>query len=134
MSEFANDTKLCGSVDTLKRRDAIQRDLDRLERWTCANFMKFNKAKCEILHMGRGNPKHIYRLGGEWIESSPEEKELGVLIDQTLSMTWQCALAVQKTSCLLGCIKRRVASRSRQVILHLYSNLVRPHLESCVQL
>ncbi|GAB0178398.1 mitochondrial enolase superfamily member 1 [Grus japonensis] len=105
LSKFADDTKLCGVVDTLEGRDAIQRDLDRLER-----------------------------LGREWIESSPEEKDLGVLIDEKLNMIQRCMLAAQKANCILGCIKSNVTNRSREVILPLYSALVRPHLEYCVQL
>ncbi|GAB0176620.1 sodium-coupled monocarboxylate transporter 1 [Grus japonensis] len=95
---------------------------------------ELNKAKCKVLHMGQGNPQYQYRLEDELIESSPAEKDLEILVDEKLNIGQQCVLAAQKANCILGYIKRSVTSRSREGILPLYSALVRPHLEYCIQL
>jgi len=64
--------------------------------------------------VGQDNPKHKYRLSRKWLKSRPEE-DLGVLVDEKLNVSRQCVLAAQKSSRILDCIKRSMASRLREV-------------------
>ena len=96
--------------------DAIQRDLERLERWAVVSLLKFNKEKCKVLFLVQANTNYPYVLGDEWIESSIAEKDMGVLVFEDLDMSWQGALAAQKAKFILCCMKRGGNDRSRQVI------------------
>ncbi|PKU46308.1 hypothetical protein llap_3376 [Limosa lapponica baueri] len=71
--------------------------------------------------------------GVDLLESSSVEKDLGVLVDNRMTISKQCTLVAKKATGILGCTKKSVASRWREVILSLYSALLRPHLVYCIQ-
>ena len=85
--------------------------------------MRFYKSKCTVLYLRRN----------DLLEMSSVEKDLGVLVDNRLAMNKQYVLVAKKDNGILGCIKESAASRLREVMLPIYSALVRPHLEYCVQ-
>ena len=95
--------------------------------------MRFNKGKCRVLHLGKHNHMSQYRLWDGLLKKSYAEKELGDLVDNRLAMSQQCALVSKEANWILGCIEKSMASRTRIVILPLYSALVRPHLNYYVQ-
>jgi len=95
--------------------------------------MRFNKSEYRVLHPRRKNCMHQYTLGADLLERSSTEKNLGVLVDNRLALSQQCALTARKANGILGCIKKSVASRSRKVTLPFYCVLVRSHPEYWVQ-
>ena len=87
--------------------------------WKCLKSLftleiRFNKAKCKVLHLDCGNPRYVCRLGDKLIENSPAEKKLKVLMDENLDMRQRCVLAAWKNNNILGYIKRRVVSRETE--------------------
>lgn len=97
----------------LEGRSVIQSDLRRFGRWDCANLVTFYKAK---FNQGQGNLK--YRPDGKRIESSPEEKDLRMVVDEKLNVSWHCVLTAQRANSVLGYIQSSVA---REEILPLCS-------------
>ena len=116
LKKCTDNTKLSGAFDTPEAWDIIQKNLDNLEKWASVNLM----SEVQDSASGSGNPWYQYRLRDERIENSPKEKDLGVLVDEKLDMSHQCAFTAQKANHILGCIKRSMASRSREAILPCY--------------
>ena len=81
--KFADDTKVIHPVNSIVERD-IRRDLETLYKWSVDWQIEFNVNKCSVIHFGNNNKEFEYNMNDDAIESSKEEKDLGVLIDKSL--------------------------------------------------
>ena len=101
-----------GDMGTLEGSNRLQSDIDRLQGW-----VDENTDKCKVIHLGRNNRHHTYRLGNSLFVSREAEKDLGVITDSKMNMGRQCGDAVRKANHTLSCIHRCISSRSKEVIL-----------------
>ncbi|PKU48718.1 hypothetical protein llap_1042 [Limosa lapponica baueri] len=111
---------------------AKARDLDRLDQRAEASGMRFNKDKYWVLHLGHNNPMQCYRLGGV-AGMRLSRKDLGLFFNIQLNMSQQYAQVAKKANNILACIRNSVSSRTREVIVRLYLEVVRLHLNYYVQ-
>jgi len=131
ISKFADDSKWARKVMGEEDRVKFQEGLDNLMEWSEKWQMEFNKGKCHILHLGKNNLKMEYTMGGDKLESSEWEKDLGVLVHQSLRPSMQCANAAKKANAVLGQLLRGVGYRDKKIFIGLYKTYIRPTLEYC---
>ena len=93
-------------VDNLEDHEPFQDMLNRLETWSQEWQLLFNRSKCKVMHFGKNNSKQEYTMGGVALESSKQEKDLGVLIEDNLKPKAQCAKAASKANMVLGQLMR----------------------------
>ena len=131
--KFADDIKLFRRVCSDSDSDILQDDIDKLEKWCRDWLMLFNVSKCKVMHLGYNNPNHTYNLCGSVLDEVKYQKDLGVIIDNSLKPSRQCVAAAKTANRVLGTIKRSIEYKSVNMIKSLYVGLVRPHLEFAVQ-
>ena len=96
---------------------------------TSTSFRNFSIDKCHALHMGFNSMHYPYRIDGFIIDSVPEEKDLGVIIDNKLNFHRHVMETVKKANNTLGCIRRSIKFRDKNIMLPLYIAHVRSRLE-----
>ena len=133
ISKFADDTKIGNSIITDHDRMSLQEDLRKIVEWSQRWEMPFNVNKCQILQVGTKNLKFDYEMNGVKLKSAQCVKDLGVTVASSLKFSQQCKDAAGKANRMLGFINRNFSFKNKDVILPLYTSLVRPHLEYAVQ-
>jgi len=113
-------------------RNGIQNDLDKLEKWSVVNQMPFNVSKCKVMHLGKKNVNFKYRLLGQTITRTTDEKDLGVYFSENFTPSFNCNKASKSANKVVGMIKRNIVNRSSEGMLILYKTLVRPILDYCI--
>jgi len=105
----------------------------RIYKWSEEWQMLFNVDKCVVMHLGNRNKKFNYSMGDTEIKTVTNQKDLGVLVSNSIKYSEQCSEAAKAGNKILGLIRRNIQFKSKDIIVRLYKALVRPKLEYCVQ-
>ena len=115
---FADDTKLSREVRYVDGSEKLQQDLDNLVLWSQQWQLDFNESKCKVIHMGTSNTRHQYTMSATPLESTPDEKYLGVVIDQELKFHLHVSQAVKMASQMLGLVRATFTCLNETSLFH----------------
>ena len=132
ISKFADDTKIAKIVNNETAATEMQIIIDKLEQWSAQWGMPFNTNKCCIVHLGYHNKKFPYSMYNQNISTTTEQKDLGVMIDDSCKPSVQCATAAKKANQVLGRMNRAFTCYTKDIMLQIYKVFVRPHLEYAI--
>ena len=136
---YADDAKLLSIIKTLSDAAQLQLDVDKCTEWAKTWLMKFNIAKCKVLHIGgKTKSQHVYTMEdaeGMWhtLETTSCERDLGVLVADDLTFYAQCRAAAANANWKFSVFKKSFSSRSERLWQKLWKTHIRPHLEHAVQ-
>ena len=126
---FADDTKAYRAMKTPQDQMTLQEDIDNIYNWSKRWQLGFNLDKCHTLHLGYNNEKYRYSINGNLVKAVAKEKDLGITIDAKLNFHLHIVTITNKANSVLGCIRRAIKYKDREIVLPLYKALVRSVLE-----
>jgi len=129
LGKFADDTKIGQPVRSEDDRRILQDALDSLVDWMEKWGMALNVKKCKVMHLGRRNPEFAYRMMGQELKKAESEKDLGVMVSQSLKPKEHCEKAARTAGRVLNQILKTFLYRDKRTYIGLYKQYVRPHLE-----
>ena len=136
---YADDTKIWREILGWDDHLALQNDIDHLLEWARLNKMTFHPQKCKVLSVAKVKYEpvlpfqlYIYNLGGTLLDYTSSEKDLGVIVNSTLTTDEQCDKRYSVMNQKLGMLKRvcyftKNANQKRA----LYLAIVRSQLNHC---
>lgn len=126
---YADDTKIFRQIKTDNDCSKLQEDLDAMRKWTEKWLLNFHPSKCKYMRIGRSDVTQFGYKMYEDLEECTVEKDIGVIIDNRLAFSDHLAEKINKANKIVGIIRRTFISLDMEVFKHLYTALVRPHLE-----
>lgn len=138
-SLYADDCKIYCIFYKLNeklKKEHLQDDINSLVKWCSEWSMNLNTEKCEVMHIGRNNPRTDYNISKENVvhklTKASEQKDLGVLVNPDMKWCKQICASSARANRILGQVLNGFSNHDSNIIKKMYTSLVRPHLEYAV--